>query len=116
MSEFWNRVVEELEYKGINRAELARRCDFSVTNIGQGIKLGSTPSADTAVKIAEVLGVSVEYLVNGTSSSSAAKNSQSTQEELRLSRKYRKLLEQCETLSPQKTELLSLIADNLEKK
>lgn len=115
MSEFWNRVVEELEYKGINRAELARRCEFSVTNIGQGIKLQSCPAADTALKIADALGVSVQYLVNGTKSPASAKNDQNTQEELRLSRKYRRLLEQCETLSPQKTELLSLIADNLEK-
>lgn len=115
MSEFWNRVVEELEYKGINRAELARRCEFSVTNIGQGIKLQSCPAADTALKIADALGVSVQYLVNGAKSPASAKNDQNTQEELRLSRKYRRLLEQCETLSPQKTELLSLIADNLEK-
>ena len=69
MSDFWKRVDDEIEYKGINRAYLARKCNFSVTNIGQGIKLGSTPSADTAVKIAQVLGVSVEYLVNGTNKS-----------------------------------------------
>ncbi len=93
MSEFWNRVVEELEYKGINRAELARRCEFSVTNIGQGIKLQSCPAADTALKIADALGVSVQYLVNGTKSLASAKNDQNTQEELRLSRKYRRLLE-----------------------
>ena len=70
MSEFWKRVDEELEYKGINRAFLARKCDFSVTNIGQGIKLGSIPSADTAVKIASALGVSVEYLVTGENQNS----------------------------------------------
>ena len=115
MSDFWKRVDEELEYKGMNRIELARRCEFSVTNIGQGIKLQSCPAADTALKIADALGVSVQYLVNGTKSPASAKNDQNTQEELRLSRKYRRLLEQCETLSPQKTELLSLIADNLEK-
>lgn len=65
MSEFWKRVDEELDYLGINRTYLANKCDFSLTNIGQGIKLGSTPSADTAVKIAKVLNVSVEYLVTG---------------------------------------------------
>ena len=65
MSNFWRRVVEELEYKGINRTYLAKECGFSLTNIGQGIKLGSTPSAETAVKIAKVLDVSVEYLVTG---------------------------------------------------
>lgn len=65
MSDFWRRVDEELDYKGINRTYLAKECGFSLTNIGQGIKLGSTPSAETAVKIARVLGVSVEYLVTG---------------------------------------------------
>ena len=74
MSDFWKRVDDEIEYKGINRAYLARKCNFSVTNIGQGIKLGSTPSADTAVKIAQVLGVSVEYLVNGTDKSTEKKS------------------------------------------
>lgn len=65
MSDFWRRVDEELEFKGMNRTYLAKECGFSLTNIGQGIKLGSTPSAETAVKIAKVLGVSVEYLVTG---------------------------------------------------
>ena len=68
MSEFWRRVDEELEYKGINRTYLAKECGFSLTNIGQGIKLGSTPSAETAVKIAKVLDVRVEYLVTGSES------------------------------------------------
>ena len=55
MSEFWRRVDEELEYKGI--------------------KLGSTPSAETAVKIAKVLEVSVEYLVTGQETPKKSVNS-----------------------------------------
>ncbi len=74
MSDFWRRVDEELEYKGINRTYLAKECGFSLTNIGQGIKLGSTPSAETAVKIAKVLGVSVEYLVTGNESPRRVEN------------------------------------------
>ena len=72
MSDFWKRVDEELDYLGKNRAYLSRKCGFSLANIGKGIKLGSTPSADTAVKIAQVLGVSVEYLVNGTNKATEA--------------------------------------------
>lgn len=83
MSDFWKRVDEEIEYKGINRAFLARKCDFSVTNIGQGIKLGSTPSAETAVKIATVLGVSVEYLVTGENQS-LTKKEENEQNQLKL--------------------------------
>ncbi|MBP3449170.1 MAG: helix-turn-helix transcriptional regulator [Spirochaetaceae bacterium] len=69
MESFWNRVDKELEFLGKNRTYLANKCGFTVANIGKGIKLGSTPSAETAVKIAQVLGVSVEYLVNGVDSS-----------------------------------------------
>ncbi len=75
MSDFWRRVDEELEYKGINRTYLSKECGFSLTNIGQGIKLGSTPSAETAVKIAKVLEVSVEYLVTGQENPKKSENS-----------------------------------------
>ena len=106
MSDFWKRVDEEIEYKGINRAFLSRKCDFSVTNIGQGIKLGSTPSAETAVKIATVLGVSVEYLVNGTNNSNSAKNHEEEQNQLRLYRKHSEIIKKCEELSSEKEKLL----------
>ncbi len=115
MSDFWKRVDEELNYKGQTRAYLVKKCGISPASFTLGLERSSCPAADTALKIADALGVSVQYLVNGTKSPASAKNDQNTQEELRLSRKYRRLLEQCETLSPQKTELLSLIADNLEK-
>ena len=62
---FWENVDEELEFLGMNRKTLAQKADFDVSNIGKGIKTGSAPSADTAVRIAKVLNVSVEYLVTG---------------------------------------------------
>ena len=111
MSDFWKRVDEELDYLGHNRAFLARKCGFSLTNIGKGIKLGSTPSADTAVKIAVALGVTVEYLVTG-SNSPANKNKQEEAEQLRLYRKHNEIIKKCEQLSPEKEKLLAVIADN----
>ena len=114
MSDFWLRVDEELEYLGKNRTYLANKCDFSLTNINLGIKRGSTPSADTAVKIAQVLGVSVEYLVNGTNKSTE-KNQESEELQLKLYRKYHDLIAKCEKLPPEQVELLSQIADKLEK-
>ena len=111
MSDFWKRVDEEIEYKGINRATLARKCDFSVTNIGQGIKLGSTPSADTAVKIASVLGVTVEYLVTGSNTPSNKNKDQET-EQLRLYRKHSEIIKKCEQLSPEKEKLLANFIEN----
>lgn len=110
MSDFWKRVDEEIEYKGINRASLARKCNFSVTNIGQGIKLGSTPSAETAVKIARFLGVSVEYLVTGENKITS-QSIDNEQNQLKLYRKYHNLIEKCEELSSQKIELLAQVAE-----
>ena len=115
MSDFWKRVDEEIEFKGINRAFLAKKCDFSVTNIGQGIKLGSTPSAETAVKIANVLGVSVEYLVLGENQNSP-KNTENEQNQLKLYRKYHELISKCERLSQSKVNVLSLVADTFDEK
>lgn len=62
---FWDNVLVELDYLGKTNKWLAEKAGFDASNIGRGIKLGSSPSADTAVKIANVLNVSVEYLVTG---------------------------------------------------
>lgn len=61
---FWKNVDEELEYIGKSRKELAAEVGFDVTNISFGIKRNSIPSADTALKISKVLGVSLEYLLD----------------------------------------------------
>ena len=114
MSDFWKRVDEELEFKGMNRKSLSKEVGFSVGNIGKGIQLGSSPSADTAVKIASVLGVTVEYLVTGSNSPSNQNKAQES-EQLRLYRKHSEIIKKCEQLSPEKEQLLATIADNFEK-
>jgi transcriptional regulator with XRE-family HTH domain len=114
MSDFWKRVDEELDYKGMNRKALSKEVGFSVGNVGKGIQLGSSPSADTAVKIAQVLGVSVEYLVNGTNKSTE-NNKENEELQLKLYRKYHDLIAKCEKLPPEQVELLSQVADKLEK-
>ena len=62
---FWQNVESELQFKNISRKELAEKASFAVSGISLGISKNSTPSADVAVRIAKVLGVSVEYLVTG---------------------------------------------------
>ena len=66
---FWERVDDLLDRTGINKKTLAYDAGFDASNITKGIKNNNIPSAETAVKIAQVLGVSVEYLVNGVDSS-----------------------------------------------
>lgn len=104
MSDFWKRVDEELDFLGISRTYLANKCEFSLTNIGQGIKLGSTPSADTAVKIAKVLNVSVEYLVTGQDSSLKKENL-----DLHRYREYSSLISQLDSLPENQRELIKAI-------
>ncbi len=62
---FWENVDAELEYRGMNRKTLAQEVGFNSSLITKGIKTGSSPSAETAVRIAKILNVSVEYLVTG---------------------------------------------------
>ena len=115
MSNFWERVVDELDFLGITRTYLATTCNFSLTNIGQGIKLGSTPSAETAVKIAQVLGVSVEYLVNGTETTKSPSQKETEQNQLRLYRKYHNLIEKMENFSEEKQTVVNNLVTDLEK-
>ena len=93
---FWQNVVSELEYQNIERKRLASEVGFDVSNIGKGIKNGNVPLADTAVRIARFLGVSVEYLVEG--SDSADSIDAKFQHELQLFQRYRPLIKKLEAL------------------
>ena len=111
---FWDNVAIELDYLGMTNKELAEKVGITASNIGKGQRQGSSPSADTAVKIASVLGVTVEYLVTGSNTPSN-KNKDQESEQLRLYRKHSEIIKKCEQLSPEKEKLLATIADNFEK-
>ena len=111
---FWENVDQELKFKGIERKQLGNQAGFPESYISKGIARGSSPSADLAVKIASVLGVTVEYLVTGSNTPSN-KNKDQEAEQLRLYRKHSEIIKKCEHLSPEKEKLLATIADNFEK-
>jgi transcriptional regulator with XRE-family HTH domain len=63
---FRENLREALDFSGMEQKELAAQTGISLKTIENYLKLGSSmPSADKAVRIAQVLGVSVEYLVTG---------------------------------------------------
>ena len=63
---FKENLKSELEYQGLQLKELALKCGVSKNTLGNYLTgHNSLPAADTAVKIARALGVSVEYLVTG---------------------------------------------------
>ena len=67
---FRENLKDELKYQGIKVKELAEKTGVSKRAIDHYLAEKYTePTADTAVKIARALGVSVEYLVTGTNSS-----------------------------------------------
>lgn len=104
--DFWENVVAELSYKGLTNKYLAEKCGFDASSIGRGIKLGSSPSVDTALKIAQELNVSVEYLAGVSNEISDVKSPQN------LGRKYYNSLKQLDSLpEKQRNAIIHLIDD-----
>lgn len=110
---FWENVVSELEYKNIDRKELALKASFNVSNISKGIRENNIPSADTAVKIAKALGTSVEYLVTGIQSENNDDESRKAFEQFQ---KYRTFFRKLEKLSDNEREAINLLVNKLIEK
>lgn len=67
---FKENLKSELEYQGLQIKELAAKSGISRNTLANYLTgHNSLPTADNAVKIAQALGVSVEYLVAGDNSS-----------------------------------------------
>ena len=63
---FKDRLREEIEFNGLLGKEIAAKVGISYSTFLSYIDSRSVlPNVETAVKIAKVLGVSVEYLVTG---------------------------------------------------
>ena len=66
MSSFSKRLRSEIEYIGLNQKEFAAKIGLKKRTLDTYLGIQqSMPLADTAVKIAAALDVSVEYLVTG---------------------------------------------------
>jgi len=66
MPDLAQRLRSEIEYIGLNRKEFAAKAGIKKRALDAYLGAQqSMPPADAAVKIASVLGVSVEYLVTG---------------------------------------------------
>ena len=63
---FKDRLTDELNYQGISNKDFAHRVGISLGTLGMYLYRGSIPAADIAVKMAQVLNTTTEYLVLGT--------------------------------------------------
>jgi len=66
MSDFSRRLRSEMDYVGLNQKEFAAKAGIKKRALDAYLgPQQSMPPADVAVKMAAVLGLSVEYLVTG---------------------------------------------------
>lgn len=65
---FWRRVEALMHKKGIRQVELAKLTGISVGTLSGARTQKTLPVSHNGMKIAEVLGTSLEYLLYGTES------------------------------------------------
>ena len=102
---FKENLKDELKYQGMLVKELAKKSGVPKGTIDHYLAEKSTaPIAENAVKIAQALGVSVEYLVTGKTS--ASKNNESnSMEGFNLCRKYFSVIQKLDSM-PENTKNL----------
>ena len=61
-----HRIAKLRREAGLSQAELARRLDISASAVGMYEQGRREPAADILVKLSDLLGVSVDYLLTGS--------------------------------------------------
>ncbi|MBR0496207.1 MAG: helix-turn-helix transcriptional regulator [Treponema sp.] len=65
---FKQRLSDELNYQGISKLDFAERIGISINTLNMYLYRGSIPAADVAVRMAQALNTTTEYLVTGSDS------------------------------------------------
>lgn len=63
---FKERLTDELNYQGISKTDFAGKVGISINTLNMYLYRGSIPAADVAVRMAQVLNTTAEYLILGT--------------------------------------------------
>ena len=106
--EFWETVENELKFQGKTKKELSANTGINLQSLHKSFERNSELSAANAVKIAKVLGVSVEYLVTGQDSSLKRENL-----DLHRYREYSSLISQLDSLPENQKELVESIISKM---
>lgn len=106
---FRENLRAELNYSGMLVKELASRSGLKKTTIDNYLSVrGRMPAADAAVRIARVLGVSVEYLITGNEKTESKGN-------VRHSSEIRSIIRILEKLKPNNRKIALLFIETLKK-
>lgn len=96
---FRENLKDELNYQDIRIKELAEKTKISIGTLNHYLAEKSTePTAENAVKIAQALGVTTEYLVTGKAP--AEQQLKAPDINLSLCKKYYKLIQKIDALEP----------------
>lgn len=103
MNGFLQRVLEEMDFLQVSKAELSRAIEVPDPTVRSWFTKDSIPAADTALKIADFLNVSLKYLVTG-------EKDESKKSKIELSDFEKNLLREAAGLLPEdKVELMAYI-------
>ena len=109
---FWKKVCYELDFKNMSRKELAFQIGVPVATINRAIERDSNPFAIDAVRIAKVLDVSLEYLLEMPQNSNTALDlSTSAHHQLELYKKYHAVITVLENLPMHKQKIAVKIVE-----
>lgn len=73
MNIFLERLKDELSYQSLTQKELAEKTGISVNTIRDWFSKDLVPDVFNAVKVAQALNITVEYLVTGINENQAEK-------------------------------------------
>ena len=98
--DFWSITLPLMKAKGIKQKDIAELTGHSSGTVSDWIRVRIVPKADDALKIADLLGVSVRYLVTGKT-------------DRELSQRENDLLRLCSILKEEKFEIVLALAQSL---
>ena len=81
--EFWKRTNKLIKNKNSKQENIAQECDIPYQTFRSWVTRQTFPDALQAYKIAQALGVSVEYLVTGTDTNPAEQELKELKERLK---------------------------------
>lgn len=108
---FRENLRNELDFQDLQTKELAQKTGINKRTLdGYLAKNGNEPTVGNAVKIAQVLGVSVEYLTTGKDSEFSGEN---LSQEMILFHKYRSFVNKIEKLPQDAKKCMDFLVEKL---
>lgn len=101
---FIDRLELVLKQKNITKTELANKLNIRWPTLSEWAKNGSIPAADIALKIADYLNVSLEWLITGK------------EKENTITMEQKELLELCAKLTPEQSATIKTVIETMAKK